>query len=225
MNRRSLSLAAFALLAATSCQVFRTGPEPVVVEDPTVQLERELDRFERILSGEEEGDLREVEAALRQLSFEYPRHARIAYANATFAYTSGDVAATQQLLSQALRLDPTLVDATLLRARVAMEEGNLPLARQVLETQVVLSPDRAELHESLGALAYLESDYEGAERALETAERLGAPAARLAFNRGLVAEAMERYEEAIAFYDAVPSESSEHARAVSRRRALAARSR
>ena len=56
---------------------------------------------------------------------------------------------------------------------------------------------------------FLQSDWEAAEKRLRAAERLGAPDWRVAYHRGLIAEARGRIDEAEAHYrrslDASPS--------------------
>jgi tetratricopeptide (TPR) repeat protein len=81
----------------------------------------------------------------------------------------------------------------------------LPSAKRLLEEQVHLTPDHAGLRESYSAVLFLEGDLSGANKELDAAERLGAPAWRVAFNRGLIAEkagdgrkALQQYEVAAA---------------------------
>ena len=58
----------------------------------------------------------------------------------------------------------------------------------------------ADLHEVAGSVAYFERKFDVAEASLRRAERLGAPSWRVAYHLGLIREAQERRDEAIALY-------------------------
>lgn len=121
-------------------------------------------------------------------------------ANAVLAYDEGRPIVAQQLLDQVLSPAGTHPDAAVLRAQIAMEEGNLPFARRLLEQQLKFAPDHPGLHETFGALLYLNGQMADARRQLTTALALGAPAWRVAYHLGLVAEALAFLEEAEKYY-------------------------
>lgn len=143
---------------------------------------------------------RQVEA----LALEHPRHVRILLVDAQLAYVAREPVRAQQLLDQVLALDPAQGDAAALRARIALGEGNLRFASVLVARSIRLSPAHAELREVQAATDYLAGRFDDARRALDAAARLGAPAWRVAYHRGLLAEAegdstlaRQCYEEAL----------------------------
>ena len=81
--------------------------------------------------------------------------------------------------------------------RLALEFPSHP---PMLEEQVELAPDVPELREALASVHYLLGDFDEARRELRVAERLGAPAWRVAYNRGLLEEAEGYPDRAIEWY-------------------------
>ena len=138
-------------------------------------------------------------AVERQLAI-CPVHVPTLMANAVLAYDEGRPIVAQQLLDQILSPPGTHPDASVLRAQIAIQEGNLPFARRLLEQQLKFAPDHAGLHETFGALLYLSGQMTDARRQLTTALALGAPAWRVAYHLGLVAEALAFLDEAEKHY-------------------------
>ncbi|MCU0725512.1 MAG: hypothetical protein MUE73_06960 [Planctomycetes bacterium] len=89
-------------------------------------------------------------------------------------------------------VDPTHAEAAILRSRIALEQGNHPYALRLLDEQVALHPDRPEVFETRAAIFFLTGRPQEALQDLTVAEKLGAPAWRVAYNRGLVAESQQR---------------------------------
>jgi predicted Zn-dependent protease len=137
---------------------------------------------------------------LDRLAVICPGHAPTLMANAVMAYDEHQPAKSQQLLDQILAQSKAYPDAAALRARIAIEEGNLPFARRLLEQHIKLTPDHAALHETYGAALYLGGQLAEARRELHTAGALGAPPWRIAYHLGLVEEAAGRFDEARRYY-------------------------
>ena len=152
-----------------------------------------------------------------------PGHAPTLMASAVFAYDDHQAVKAQQLLDQILAQARSYPDAAVLRARIAIEEGNVPFARRLLEQQIRLAPDHAALHETLGSTLYLAGQLPEATRELATAEALGAPLWRIAYHLGLVEEAAGRLDEAIRYYGEALEKNPDWAPARSRLNALRAR--
>jgi len=170
-----------------------------------------------------ESDCDRLRRELDRLLVVCPVHAPTLIANAVFAYDERQPVKAQQLLDQVLAQPGSYPDAVVLRARIAVEEGNVPFARRLLEQQIRLVPDHAELHETLGATLYLAGRLPEATRELETARALGAPAWRIAYHLGLVAEGAGRFDEAIQRYTESLAGNPEWAAARSHLNALRAR--
>lgn len=137
---------------------------------------------------------------LGRLALVCPGHVPTLMANAVVAYDEHQSVAAQQMLDQILAEARSHPDAAVLRARIAIEEGNLPFARRLLEQQIKLAPDHAGLHETYGATLYLERKLPDAIRELTTAGAFGAPRWRIAYHLGLVAEASGQLEAARRYY-------------------------
>jgi len=138
---------------------------------------------------------------LRRLSLDYPAHAPTLYVLASETYEMGRRERAGAYLDDIFDVQPRHPEAGVLRARIAIHEGNLSAARRVLEQQIRYTPDHSGLREALGSVLYMSGDLEDARAELERARRLGAPAWRVAFNLGLIEEAagnhtlaMERYQ-------------------------------
>jgi len=137
---------------------------------------------------------------LERLVVVCPGHAPTLMANAVIAYDEHQPVKSQQLLDVILAQPRSYPDAAVLRARIAIEEGNLPSARRLLEQQIRLVPDHAGLHETFGAALYLGGLLPEARRELTLAGALGAPRWRIAYHLGLVEEASGRFDDARRHY-------------------------
>lgn len=140
--------------------------------------------------------------AVERLAIEFPRHVPTLMANAVIAYDERDPIKAKRYLDGLFSLENSHPDAAILRCRVAIDEGNLPLARRVVETQLAYTPNEAGVHEAYSSVLYMSRDIDGAVREISMAEKLGAPAWRVAFNRGLIAEAAGRPNDAQRYYQA-----------------------
>lgn len=236
MNRsyrlRCIALAVSIAVCATGCRTPRDFSDPTA-DDPGSQLARLLRGWQSVRAGGENcADARSLDTPLvdcerlrkqiERLSIEFGNHPEVLLANAVVAFESGRREESEKDLDLLRRIAPQNVEAALLRARIALEDGNLRLSRRILEEQVALVPDRAVLYELLASVAFLESRWEEARRALDVASRLGGTAWRIAYHRGLVAEAEGRPAEAADAYRICLDLASEFAPARARLRALAA---
>ena len=150
-------------------------------------------------------------------------HAPTLMANAVLAYDDHRPAESQQYLDEILAQPRSYPDAAALRARIAIEEGNLPFARRLLEQHIRLVPDHAGLHETYAAALYLDGKMPQAIDELSMAAALGAPAWRVAYHRGLIEEASGRLAEASRFYSEALQGNPSWTAAESRLKALRAR--
>ena len=181
----------------------RRGPYGSDDGPPT---DREREEYAR---GEDEADdderppqltLAVVRAGIRRVSLEYPEHVDSLVANGALALSSGDSAAAEQWLDDALALDPGRTDAAVLRARIAAEAGNLPGAVRILRRTLIVRPDAPEVHEAFAGVLFLQGDLEGAREELDIATRLGGSTARIAYHRGLLAEREGQAPDAARWY-------------------------
>lgn len=132
-------------------------------------------------------DAGQVRSDIARFTLEYPQHVDGLMLNATLAYEAGDAEGAVGYLDRVLaRVDH--VDAAVLRGRIALEQGNPQFARKLLERHVDRAPADATLREAFAAALFYAGDPDAARRELDTAERLGAPAWRVLYHRGLIAE-------------------------------------
>ncbi len=134
-------------------------------------------------------DCQRVQREVDRLYAEFPDHERIMMANAVMQFDAGQMQNAQFLLDQLLAKPGSHPEAGILRARIAVMEGNTRLAASVLERQITLAPDYAELRETLASVYYFEGRYSESHEALRLASLLGAPAWRVSYHRGLLHEA------------------------------------
>ena len=156
--------------------------------------------------------MREVE----RLYAEYPRNPRILMTNAVMSYESGRIENAQFLLDELLAQYGAHPEAAILRSHIAMEEGNSRLARELLERQINLAPDRADLREALAAAHYVDGDYDLSRVMLGIAGRLGTAGWRLSYHHGLLCEAEKNWEQACRFYNTALQQKADYLPAQSR---------
>jgi tetratricopeptide (TPR) repeat protein len=122
--------------------------------------------------------------------------------NAVLAYDEKQFVKSQQLLDSLFSLRAVHPEAAVLRARLALDEGNTPFALRYLEQQIQLSPDHAGLRELHASTLYSVGRLDDARASLTVAERLGAPNWRIAYGRGLIEESAGNSAEARVYYEA-----------------------
>lgn len=148
----------------------------------------------------EAGECDRLRREIERLALVCRGHLPTLMANAVIAYDEHERERSQQFLDLILADAPNSPDAAVLRARIALEEGNVPFARRFLEQQIKMAPDHAGLHETYGATLYLERRLAEARNELAMAGALGAPRWRVAYDLGLVEEAAGRLDEARRLY-------------------------
>jgi predicted Zn-dependent protease len=160
---------------------------------------------------------------IERLAVVCPGHAPTLMANAVIAYDDQRPAEAQQDLDLILAQPRPFPDAAVLRARIALEEGNVPFARRLLGQQIKLVPDHPGLHETYAAALYLDGNLSDAREELTMAAVLGAPRWRIAYHLGLIEEASGRSDEASRLYAEALQGNPGWAPADSRLKALRAR--
>ena len=137
---------------------------------------------------------------IETLALEFPRHTPTLLANAMIAYEERDRIKSQRYLDQILSLERVHPDAAVLRSRLALEDGNLKSAKRLVEEHIRHAPNHSGLREAFAGILFLEGSHEDARHQVRIAEELGAPAWRMAFNLGLIAETQGSLRQAVEFY-------------------------
>jgi tetratricopeptide (TPR) repeat protein len=141
-----------------------------------------------------------LESEVAHLAVVCPGHAPTLMANAVISYDNHRPEEAQQFLDQILSQPRPYADAAVLRARIALEQGNVPFARRLLEQQIKLVPDHAGLHETYAAALFLDKRLDDARAELTKAGALGAPRWRVAYHLGVIEELSGRPDEAARLY-------------------------
>lgn len=219
MRLLQLFAAASIVLLTTGCTSFSFGHRDSNC-NPDERLAALREQYEHGKAGHHEQgilvDCDRVRLELERLSLEFPNHVPTLLTNAALAYDAGETVKAQRYLDTLFSKQPVHPEAAVLRAHIAMDGSNIPYARRLLESQIQYTPDHPLLREAHSGALYMARDFEGASSEILMAERLGAPAGRVAYHRGLIAEATGKTEEARKQYQAAADADPKDARARSR---------
>lgn len=123
-----------------------------------------------------------------------------AYERAERAFRAHEFQASMDALDEALRLDPKLVPALTLRARLAMAANRYDVARQTLERAIAADPASWYARFLYGFQFYQQNEMPAAIAALEKARELNPRDPPSALYLGLAYEAVGRTGEALELY-------------------------
>ncbi len=196
----------FALLLASCLLIPACVTRPVRLATPCAVAGESLERAWQALQNAlqtpggcdaENGMVCEVlRARIQRLSLDCPGHPQLLMANALLAFDSRNFARAQQLLDELFALHTSTPEAAMLRARIALEQGNAAFALRFLDQQIRQTGDHPGLREVYASALYLVGRWEEAREQLTVAQRLGAPGWRVAYSLGLIAEATSAFEQA-----------------------------
>ena len=227
-SNRRLSTALAAAVLAGACASAPPIPRQQCY-NPDAQLASLLQPLESLQAkgcdpgvGARESECDRLRRELARLAVVCPAHAPTLMANAVIAYDERRPADAQQLLDLILSQPRSYPNAAVLRGQIAIEEGNLPFARRLLEDQIRLAPDHAGLRETHAAALYVGGNLADARSELTLAEALGAPRWRIAYHLGLIEEASGRRDAAATLYSEAVAGNPAFQPAQSRLRALRA---
>ncbi len=195
MKRNHTRLLALALAGLASCAT-NAMSHRTSNTNPDERLQELLVAYDRARSGHTEGkdsdhvliDGERVRNQIERLALEFPRHAPTLLANAVLARENRQPEKAESFCDSALTVQPVNPEAAILKAQLSLEANNVASARRLLAAQVDYTPNHALLRETYAAVLMTGGDLAEARNQLGAAERLGAPAWRIAFNRGLLAE-------------------------------------
>jgi tetratricopeptide (TPR) repeat protein len=104
-------------------------------------------------------------------------------------------------IEEALRLDPKLVPALTLKAKLAMAANNFDMARQTLEEALAADPSSSYAEFLYGFQFYLRDDLEHALLEFEKARKLNLSDPRAALYLGRTTEALGQTSRALSLYE------------------------
>ncbi len=123
-----------------------------------------------------------------------------AYQKANTLFVAQKFPECLQALDEALRLDPKLVPALTLKAKVAMAQNSFDVARQALERALAADPASGYAHFLYGLQFYLQNEMQSALGPFERARRLNPRDPRPVLYLGYTQESLGRPEPAVALY-------------------------
>lgn len=211
--RRLIATAAVALILV-GCQSITTPPDEARV-DPDAKIQELRALWEIAPDHIDACNCKEVRkqvpsrgairAQAESLLFRYPRHVPTLLFTSVLAYEAGAPHEAEKRLDDLLVLEPSHPEAAVLRARIALEDGNSAFATRLLADQIQMRPDHAGLREADAAAHFVTGDLGAAAQSLEVAKHLGAPSWRVAYHQGVLSEAegdestaRAHFEEALA---------------------------
>ncbi len=131
-----------------------------------------------------------------------PANAEALLAGAILAYDDKALSKAQGLLDALMASYSPHPEAAVLRARIAIDEGNIPFARRFLADQIEVTGNHPGLREMYASTLYLSGAGAAAVSQLQFARQLGAPAWRIEYGLGLIAESDNRLAEARGHFEA-----------------------
>lgn len=134
-------------------------------------------------------DCERIQRQVERINTEFPNNDRVSLTNAVLQMESGHMQKAQFTLDQLLARPGEHADAAVLRNQIALREGNVTLALEVANREIVLAPAHYGLREALAAAHYFDGEYRQARKQLGIARRLGAPSWRITYHEGLIEEA------------------------------------
>jgi tetratricopeptide (TPR) repeat protein len=126
---------------------------------------------------------------------------RAAYEKANGLFVAKRLPEALAAVDEALRLDPKLVPALTLKAKLAMAAHRLEVARQCLEQALALDPQASYAQFLYGMEAYLGNDLKDALPRFQRARQLSPADPRAALYLGLTVESLGQPAQALSFYE------------------------
>ena len=124
-----------------------------------------------------------------------------AYQRANALFVAQKFPQSLAALEEALRLDPKLVAALTLKAKIAMAANRFAVARQSLERALAIDPTAQYAQFLYGLEAYLTNDLQGALPRFRKARQLNLTDPRAALYLGLTTESLGDTDAALALYE------------------------
>jgi len=133
-------------------------------------------------------DCEALRAQIERLSVDCPANSDVLMANALLAFEDRNFVRAQQLLDEMAANGTQTADAAVMRARIALDQGNLQYALKFLAQQIRQSGAHSGLRETYASALFLANRWDEADQELAAAGKLGAPAWRVAYGQGLIEE-------------------------------------
>ena len=130
-----------------------------------------------------------------------PSPGYVAYQKANVLFTSQKFSEALTAVDEALRLDPALVPALTLKAKIAMAGNRFDVARECLKKALEADPKAQYAQFLSGMEAYLSNDMRAALPRFQEAHRLNRSDARATLYLGLTLESLGQTADALLMYE------------------------
>lgn len=219
------ALAAAAVVVISGCSTVDTYrseyPEPGQRLDHVLAL-FEYNRIEGVECNDmlvpqrETRDCARLLSELDQLMTEFPSHPRILMANAVYQYKAERKDRAQLALDRLLSQSRAQPEAAILRARIALEEGNTVFAQQLLMRQISLAPERVDLRSALASVHFASGEYQKARNMLNLVRSGSKVPWEVSYHFGLIAEGEKDWTSACGHYQGALRDKADYGPAMSR---------
>ena len=119
------------------------------------------------LNAQGQNECQLLQEEIKRIAFVCPNHIPSLMTTAVMAYEGGESVKALQRLNAIFERVKVHPQAATLRARIALDEGNVPFALTFLKQHLELSPDHAPLREMYAAALFLSDDLNDARDATE----------------------------------------------------------
>lgn len=137
---------------------------------------------------------------MQRILNDFPYHQRTMMALSVVYYQMNRKDRAQYVLDELLNMPGAKPEAAILRSKIALEEGNVQLAGDVLLRQILLVPENEQLRSALASVYYSQGEIQRARNILNMTNNANDQLWILSYHNGLLAEAEKDWLSACQLY-------------------------
>jgi tetratricopeptide (TPR) repeat protein len=196
----------FALVACTSMDGYRDAiadpddrlDDLLILIEYQDSLDNECLDIDRPLSAV--GDCGRIVVEAERILSDFPTHERTMMTLSILYYQMNRLDRAQYVLDQLLNIPGAKPEAAILRAMIALKDGNVKLAASVLTRQILLAPENDELRSALASVYYSQGEIQRARTVLNMSNETNKNQWLLSYHNGLLAETEKDWLAACSLY-------------------------
>lgn len=194
------------LLACTGMEGYRdSNPDPDDrLDDMLILFEYQNSQHNECLDIERPpsaiGDCARIVVEMERILNDFPTHERTMMTLSILYYQMNRIDRAQYMLDQLLNIPGTKPEAAILRAMIALKDGNVTLAARVLTRQILLAPESEELRSALASVYYSQGETHRARTVLNMSNQTNENQWLLSYHNGLLAETEKDWLAACKLY-------------------------
>ena len=146
------------------------------------------------------GDCGRIIVEAERILSDFPTHERTMMTLSILYYQMNRLDRAQYVLDQLLNIPGARPEAAILRAMIALREGNVKLAASVLTRQILLAPENDELRSALASVYYSQGEIQRARTVLNMSNETNKNQWLLSYHNGLLAETEKDWLAACSLY-------------------------